>query len=148
MNSKPIDWNILGFDAHLVNCLGIVFNPKTKKILIARRENDPLIKELTWVFPGGNTMLNKRLEEHLVEELKRKTNLDVEVKQLIHSRILPEHQRILNLYYYAEVKTIGKEKASGSLKELKWINPSDFKKHATTLVDEKVEKFLKQLEKK
>ena len=148
MNSKPIDWNIQGFDAYLVNCLGIVFNPKTKKILIGRRENDPLIKELTWVFPGGQTMAHQRLEEHLKQDLKNRTNLDVEVKQLIHSRIMPEHQRIMNLYYFAEVKKIGNEKAGKNLKELKWIKPSEFKKHATTSIDEKVEKFLKQLEKK
>ena len=86
MNPKPIDWNINGFEAYLVNCLGIVFDKKTKKIVIGRREKDPFIKELTWVFPGGNVTPGKKLEEYLKEEVKKKTNLDIEVKQLVYSR--------------------------------------------------------------
>ena len=148
MNPKPIDWNINGFEAYLVNCLGIVFDKKTKKIVIGRREKDPFIKELTWVFPGGNVTPGKKLEEYLKEEVKKKTNLDIEVKQLVYSRVMPEHQRILNLYYYAEVKKTGNEKPGDSLKELKWIKPSDFRKTVTTSVDDVVHKFLVSLEKK
>lgn len=150
MKSLPIDWNINGYEAYMVNCLGIVFNPKTKKILIGRRENDPFIKELTWVFPGGIVTPGKKLEEHLKDDLKKRINLDVEVKQLIHSRTVPEHPRIINLYYYAEVKKTGNEKAvdpSKEIVELKWIKPSDFRKTVTTSVDDKVHAFLKSLEK-
>jgi len=44
--------------------LGIIFNPKEKKILIGKRENDPEIKELTWYFPGGKLQKEKILIKH------------------------------------------------------------------------------------
>ena len=42
--------------------LAIIYDPKTNKILIGRRENDPHIKQLTWGFPGGR-LCEKEVEE-------------------------------------------------------------------------------------
>ncbi|MCX6774860.1 MAG: hypothetical protein NTY99_02090 [DPANN group archaeon] len=39
-----LNWADFKRGAFLVNVLGIVYNPKTKKILIGRRENDPYVK--------------------------------------------------------------------------------------------------------
>ena len=57
----------------LVNVLGIIFDIKTKKILIGRRENDPNLKNLTWCFPGGRPDYGEGLEEGLIRQIKIKT---------------------------------------------------------------------------
>jgi ADP-ribose pyrophosphatase YjhB (NUDIX family) len=57
----------------LVLALGIVYDPKTKMILIGRRENDPYIPELTWSFPGGKLAYKEDMEFYLKEEILKKT---------------------------------------------------------------------------
>ena len=37
----------------LVTLQAIIYNPKTKKILIGKRENDPHVPQLSWSFIGG-----------------------------------------------------------------------------------------------
>ena len=46
----------------IVNLLAIVYNPKTRKFLIGRREKDPYIEKLSWCFPGGRPGYKKDLE--------------------------------------------------------------------------------------
>ena len=58
-----INWNKFDRGVFLVNCLGIVFDKKIKKILIGRRQNDPYLKELTWGFPGGRPKYMKNLKK-------------------------------------------------------------------------------------
>ena len=40
---------------YIVRIVGAVFDPKTKKVLLGKRENDPYIDGLTWCFPGSRT---------------------------------------------------------------------------------------------
>jgi len=47
---KELNWSEFDRGVFLVNVLGIVYNPKTKKILIGLRENDPYVPELSWQF--------------------------------------------------------------------------------------------------
>jgi len=42
-----IDFNQFDKGVFIVNVLGVVYDPKTKLILIGHRENDPFIKELS-----------------------------------------------------------------------------------------------------
>jgi len=36
--------------------LSVIFDPAKRKILIGKRENDPNIPKLSWVFPGGSLL--------------------------------------------------------------------------------------------
>lgn len=110
--------------------LGIIYNPKTKKILIGRRENDPYIKKLTWCFPGG-TADKAELEGVLKKKIKEKTGLVVENLGSIFAKTYPEKREFLSIYFLCE--TIGgKEKAGDDFKELKWVKPEELEKHFTT----------------
>lgn len=131
----------------LVNLLGIIYNPKTKKILIGRRENDPHIKELSWVFPGGRSGYEKDLEHHLSEEIKEKTGLDVKVKDVVFAKTYPEKREFLSIYYYCECEVIGgAEKPGGGLVGLKWVKPSEVKDYFTTSLHPKLLEYLKTLD--
>ena len=52
--------------------LGIIFDPKKKKILIGKRENDPHIPELTWCFPGGELLIGEEIDTALKNKIQKK----------------------------------------------------------------------------
>ena len=128
----------------VVNVLGIVYNPKINKILIGRRENDNYIKELTWCFPGGRPGYNEELDYYLISEIKKKTNLDIKVKDIVFAKTYPENRKFLSIYYFCETE-IGDEKASDSFVEIKWINPTEVKDYFTTSIHPEISKYLNKL---
>jgi ADP-ribose pyrophosphatase YjhB (NUDIX family) len=129
----------------LVNALAIIY--RNGKVLIGKRKGiDPYIKKLTWTFPGGRLYHTKSLEDSLKTEVKKKTNLDVEIKKLIFARVWPERKEFLLLYNYCE-PTGGKEKAGEKFTEIKWVKPTEVTKYFTTSVDSEIMEFLRQLEK-
>jgi len=142
---KKLNWNEFDRGVFLVNCLAIVYNPKTKKILIGRFEKDPYVKTLVWRFPGGRPTYSKSLEDSLKLEVKKKTNLRIEIKKLVLARIPEENSRFLLLYYLAEPVNVGKEKAGEKFTEIKWIKPSEARKFFTTSLHPEITKLLKKL---
>ena len=111
--------------------LGVVFDPKERKILIGKRKKDPYIEELTWAFPGGKPGYDIELEESIKKEVKEETGLDIENLGTIFSKAYPERKDLLAIYYLCE-KTGGEEKVGGDFTELKWVNPEEVEKHFTT----------------
>ncbi len=136
---------MLAKNAFTAIALGIIYDPKTRKILIGRREKDPYIKELSWCFPGGQLELGESPEECVKREIVEKTGLDADAKKIVFARTSPAKKEFVLLYYYCEA-TGGREKAADSLAELKWIRPTEVKKYFTPPVHPKVMEFLKSLE--
>lgn len=111
--------------------LGVIFDPAKRKILIGRRENDPYIKELTWVFPGGSLNYEEDLDAALKKKIKEKTGLDVKNLGAVFAKTYPEKKEFLSIYFLCEAVG-GKEKAANDLVELKWVAPEEIEKHFTT----------------
>ena len=141
-----MEWKDFDKGVFLVNCLGIIYNPKTKKVLIGRRENDPYIKELTWCFPGGRPGYKDDLEYYLKEKIKKKTNLNVKVKRVVFAKTYPEKREFLSIYYFCEFIE-GKEEAKEKFREVKWVKPTEVNDYFTTSLHSQVLEFLKSLEK-
>ena len=140
-----MDWSKFSKGVFLVNVLGIIYNPKTKLILIGRRVRDPYIKELSWCFPGGRPSYQNDLEFYLKKEIKKKTGFDVNIKQIVFAKTYPEKREFLSIYYFCEV--IGGEGDIGEkFVELKWIKPTEIEKYFTTSIHPKIMEFLKKLE--
>lgn len=140
-------WDNFEKGIFLVNLLGIVYDSKTRKILIGKRENDPHIKELSWVFPGGRPNYDNELEHHLEEEVKINTGLDIIVKNVVFAKTYPEKREFLSIYYYCECEVVGgEEKPGGSLVELKWVKPSEVANYFTTSLHPKLLDYLKTLD--
>jgi len=136
-------------DVFLVVLLGVVYGPKTGKVLIGRRENDPYIKALSWSFPGGRAGHNAGLEESLKESIKKKTGISVSVGKVIFAKTYPENRKILSIYYLCEpaegsgdlaAAPIGKPK-SGFV-ELKWVKPEEISDYFTTSYHPNLEKII------
>lgn len=144
---KSADWRESDRGVFLVNVLGIVYDPNKKQILIGRREKDPYIKELSWVFPGGRPGYEKEmeLEDYLKREVKKKTNLDVKDFRIVFSKTYPEKREFLSIYYFC-VLGEGEARPGESFVELKWVNPTEVKNYFTTSLHPKVYEFLEKLE--
>jgi len=139
-----ISWNEFDKGVFLVNVLGIIFDPKTKKILIGKRENDPYIRELSWCFPGGRPGYSEDLEVYLKKEIKEKTGLDIESLGTIFAKTYPEKREFLSIYYLCEVIG-GKEKAGEKFVEIKWINPEELEDYFTTSFHPKLKEYIMDL---
>lgn len=139
-----MDWNQFDRGIFLVNVLGIVYNPKTGKVLIGRREKDPYFKEISWCFPGGRPAYKDDLEFYLKRQVKTKTGLEIDIKKIIFAKTYPEKREFLSIYYYCEVIG-GKEKADELFAEIKWVKPNEVQKYFTTSLHSKILEFLKTL---
>ncbi|MDO8623234.1 MAG: NUDIX domain-containing protein [archaeon] len=121
--------------------LGIIFDPKTKKILIGKREKDKDIPKLTWRFPGGRPEHDEELEESIKREIKEETGLNIETIGVIFAKTYPEKKDLLAIYYLCEVIS-GKEKAGQDFTELKWVDPKDLEKYFTTSFHPKLKEYI------
>ena len=139
-----MNWSKFDRGIFLVNCLGIVYHPKNKKILIGRREKDTYIKKLTWCFPGGRPSYDKSLEESLKRKIRTMTGLNVDIKKIIFAKTYPEKREFLSIYYHCEVIS-GTEKAGELFKEIKWIKPNEVKKYFTTSIHPNILSYLTSL---
>lgn len=124
--------------------LGVIFDPKTKRILIGKRENDPYVPKLTWVFPGGKAEFGEELERTLKKKIKEKTGLKVESLGNIFTRTFPEKKDFLLVYYLCE-GVDGKEKPRDEIVELKWVKPEELEKYFTTSFHASLKEYIMNL---
>jgi 8-oxo-dGTP diphosphatase len=134
-----------GKGVFLVLALGIVYDKKTGKILIGRRENAPHIKKLSWVSPGGRPNYGEELEDSVRNSIKSETGLKVKVRDVVFAKTYPERREFLSIYYCCK-RSGGRAKAGGSIAELKWVRPTEVKKYFTTSLHPKLLAYLKSLE--
>ncbi len=139
------DWAQFNRGIFLVNVLGIVYNQKTKQILIGKREKDPHLEKLSWTFPGGRPAYKEDLEFYLQHEIKIKTGLDVNIKKIVFAKTYPEKREFLSIYYLCKVVG-GKEKAGEKFVETRWIKPTEVQEYFTTSLHPQLLKFLRSLE--
>ncbi|MBU0957457.1 MAG: NUDIX hydrolase [Nanoarchaeota archaeon] len=125
----------------IVNTSAIIFDTKTKKILIGKRKDDPFIKDMTWCFPCGRPTKKDTLEQALKREVKIKTGLEIESLGPIFVRIVEYNPEFLSIFYLCEV-TGGELKAGEKLVEVKWVNPEDLEKEFTTPLDPKLKEYI------
>ena len=124
--------------------LGIIFDPKAKKILIGRRENDPHIPKLTWCFPGGRATYEEDVDKTLKRNVKAKTGYDVKNLGAIFSKTYPEKQDFIGIYFLTQVFE-GEEKPGDDFVELKWVSPNELENHFTTSFHKKLKEYLNDL---
>lgn len=128
----------------LVIGLGII--AREGKVLIGQRkeEEDPYVKELSWVFPGGK-FASLDFEKELIQTIKEETGFNIYVNQLIHARLIPDSPgkkvKIIALYYHC-TPVSGNEHAGGDLSKLQWVEPMKIFHYFTTSTADEVVSFL------
>lgn len=130
-------------DNFSVVLLGVIFDPKKREILIGRRENDPFVQDLTWVFPGGRLdHKEKDLDKVLKSTIKRQTGYDVKNLGTIFSKKWEKGPNMVLIYFLCEVFK-GKGKANGTdLKEIKWVKPEELQKYFTTPFHPRLKEYI------
>jgi len=139
LNGKEFDKGIF-----LVNLLGIIFDTKTRKILIGKRKKDPHIKKLTWSFPGGRPNYNEEIDDALKRSIKEKTGFIVESLGAVFAKTYPEKREFLSIYYLCEVVK-GKEKIGKNFTKLKWVKPEELEKYFTTSFHPHLKEYIMNL---
>jgi len=124
--------------------LGIVFDTKTRKILIGKREKNHDISGLIWAFPGGKANTEEDIDATLKKKIKLKTGLEVTNLGSVFSKIYPEKKDLLAIYFLCE-KTGGKEEAADDIAELKWVSPEELENHFTTSFHPNLKEYIMNL---
>lgn len=124
--------------------LGVIFDPKNKKILIVKRKKDPYIPKLTWAFPGGRPDYDEDLEDSLKKIIKEKIGLDIANLGSIFAKTYPEKREFLSIYYLCEVVG-GEEKLEEGIEEIKWVSPEELEKHFTTSFHPRLKEYIMNL---
>ncbi len=124
--------------------LGIIFDPKTRRVLIGRGKNDPYVPKLTWCFPGGRLSDDGEINKSLKEKIKEQTGLEVKNLGAVFAKTYEEKRDLLAIYFFCEAIR-GKLKADGKIKELKWVKPLEVEKHFTTSFHPRLKEYLVHL---
>jgi ADP-ribose pyrophosphatase YjhB (NUDIX family) len=131
-------------DEFEVIMLGIIFDPKERKILIGRRENDEGIPELTWGFPEGRLNTEEDMDKILKSRIQQKTGLIVQNLGAVFSKVCPEKRNLVGIYFLCEAVG-GKAEAGNDFKELKWVKPSELEKYFTTSFHPRLKEYFVHL---
>jgi len=124
--------------------LGVIFNQKTGKILIGRRENDPDVPKLTWCFPGGELVLKEDINDSLKKSIREKTGIDVKELKPVFVKTYPEKEDLFAVYFLSGIFE-GEEKPGDDFVELKWVSPEEIEEHFTTSFHPKLKKYIMNL---
>lgn len=125
---------------------GIIFDKKTKKILIGKRIEDAYIPSLTWAYPGGRPKHEEELEDAIKRRIKENTGLDVKSWGIKHAWIRPDKRDLLQMYYFCELVG-GQETIGTNFTKMKWVEPEEVERYFNTPHDKKlIEKIIKRLE--
>jgi 8-oxo-dGTP pyrophosphatase MutT (NUDIX family) len=138
-------YEMMGMNKKAVIVIGLGIIVKGGKVLIGQRKGkDPHIKDLSWVFPGGrfNTL---DFRQELKREVKEETNLDVEVLDIIHARLIPDSPekkvRVVAQYFHCK-PLLSDIKPGGDLIKLKWVKATSVCKYFTTSTADEIMHFL------
>ena len=126
--------------------LGVIYEPNSGRVLIGRRENDPFVPNLTWCFPGGEVKEGRDTKAELIQHVKMKTGVDIEIIGVVDVRTPPENPELHITYLYCQ-PVGGKEEPGGSFVQLGWVKPSEAKYFFTSSLDARLDKFLVAIEK-
>ena len=133
--------------------LGIVYDPKERKVLIGRRENDPDVPGLSWAFPGGRPEYNEELDNSVKREIKEETGLEVENLGPVYAKTYPEKRDFLVIYYLCEnssLNSASEERLTpgDNFKELKWVEPEELERYFTTSFHPRLKEYILNLGRK
>lgn len=134
-------------DKFKVILLGVIFDPKERKILLGRRENDPEIPELNWCFPGGKIDHKEDVDKILKDKIKLKTGYEVKNLGSIFSRVPREKNDIYLNYFLCQVFK-GEEKPGDDIIELKWVDPEKVESYFQTSFNTRLKEYILNLKPK
>ena len=102
----------------------VIIDPKTKKIVLIRRANEPFKDH--YALPGGFVEIGETVENACIREAKEETSLDVEIIDLVGVFSDPNRDprgHVVSIAFLCIPKG-GELKASSDAKKAEWISIS------------------------
>jgi len=121
-------------DKFKVKIIGIIFNPKNRRILIGKNKGD---KRLS--FLEGDLKYNEELDVGLKRVTIEKTGYKVHNLGVVYAQNKLKEKEQLQIFFLCEA-TEGKEKPGKRVAELRWVKPNEVEK----LIDKKLPSRLKE----
>ena len=120
-----------------VKIYGIVFEPKSRKILIGKN-----FKDKKFSFVEGNLIYKEELDKCLKKVTKEKTGYIIHNLGAVYAQNKIKNKKdILELYFLCEA-TEGKEKPGKNVSELKWISPKLVEKELKTKLPTRLKGYI------
>lgn len=128
-------------DENQLVVIGIV--NKDNKILMIKRakiEND-----LIWAFPGGKVDSNETPEEACVREIFEETNVNVDIEELLGTRVHPNTNRTIKYYLCKYKSGLISIKFPEEVKDISFKKPQEVFECITTDLYEPIKIYLKKI---
>jgi ADP-ribose pyrophosphatase YjhB (NUDIX family) len=110
-------------DKYRIKIIGILFEPKSRKILIGKNKGDKKFS-----FLEGDLKYNEELDKCLKRVAKQKTGYKIHNLGAVYAKNKIKNKKdVLEIYFLCEA-TEGKEKPGPKVSELKWISPKNTEK--------------------
>ncbi len=124
-----------------VKIIGILFEPKSRKILLGRNLNDK-----NFSFLEGDLEFKEELDVRLKKVAKEKTGYKIHNLGTVYARNkIKKKKDVLELYFLCEA-TEGKEKKGKDVKELIWIKPSEVQNKIKEKLPTRLKEYILGLE--
>ena len=124
--------------------LAIIFDPRNKKILLAKRKSQSRKPELEWCFPGGWANFEEDVDKTLKDKIVNKTGYRIKNMGSIFSQRNPERKELIEIYFLTEIFE-GEEKMGDNIVELKWVSPHEVDEYFRVPLHRKLKEFLSEL---
>lgn len=107
--------------------IGIIVDPETGKLLIARRPEDAMLGGL-WEFPGGKQKKGEQITKTVKRELHEELGVEVSLfEKLMELKHAYSHFKITLHAYWCKIDSGIPEPKSSS--ELRWVFPAELEKY-------------------
>lgn len=124
-----------------ITVLGVIFDPRTRKILIGKRKADASAPNLRWCFVGGRLSSDEELDKTLKRKIKERTGLQVKNLGAIFADNCTIKDKLLLLYFLCEAVE-GEEKTGEKIEELKWIKPTEIENYFEIPIHKRLKEYL------
>jgi ADP-ribose pyrophosphatase YjhB (NUDIX family) len=128
-------------DKFSVKIVGILFEPKSRKILLGRNKG----KE-NFSFLEGDLKKNQELDVRLKEVAKEKTGYKIHNLGAVYAiNNIKNKEDILELYFLCEASE-GKEKPGKNVEKIIWVKPSEVEKKTKQKFPSRLKEYILNLE--
>jgi len=123
-----------------VKIVGIIFDPKKRKLLIGKNVGDE-----RYSFLEGDLGYEQELDEKLKEVTKEKTGYKVHNLGAVYAENMLKNQEKLKIHFLCEA-TEGEEKPGENVEKLVWVKPSEIEEKLGVKLPSRLRGYLIGLE--
>jgi len=128
-------------DGFIVKIIGIIFDPKERKVLVGKNKGDE-----RYTFLEGDLNHGEDLDKCLKRTTGEKTGFAIHNLGSIYAKnCLKEKKQLLELFFLCEA-TEGKENLGKNVQEIIWVKPSEVEKTINEKLPSTLREYIINLE--